>query len=111
MRILDTGSKATRSSARFGLFDLEDKMSSGLNMVKKENFASSLPSKKAHIDLNVMTLGSQKWKTVEALDLRLENHESEEALRKLISFSQAVIISLAMILVFLILYILISFSS
>lgn len=90
MKIPNTGSKATCSSALFGLSDIEDDMTSGLIMVKKEKFASSLPPKRAHIDLTVKTPSSLKRKTVEARDLRLENLGSVEALKKLVSFSQSV---------------------
>ena len=64
MGIHDTRSKATRSSARFGISDMEYDMWSCLIMVKKENDASSLPMKKADIDLIVKTLGSRKRKIV-----------------------------------------------
>ena len=62
-------------------------------MVKKEKSTPSLPPKRAHIDLTTKTLGSQKRKIDEVTDLHLENLGAEEALRKLVTFSQAVSIS------------------
>lgn len=84
--ILDIRSKSTRSRARFGLYALEDDMTSGLIMVKKEKAASSLLLKRDHVDLTVKTPGSWK-RIVEAIDLSMENLGAEEALRKLDSFS------------------------
>lgn len=86
MKIPNTGSKATCSSALFGLSDIEDDMTSGLIMVKKEKFASSLPPKRAHIDLTIKTPSSRRRKTVEATDLILEDLGPKEDLKKLISF-------------------------
>lgn len=106
--ILDIGYKATRSNARFGLSDLEDDMSNGLIVVKKEKVASSLPPKRAHINLTVKALGSQKTKNNKAMNLSLENLGSKETLRKLASFSQAVSISRTLICVFLVSCLLIS---
>lgn len=93
MGILDIGSKATRSSARLSLSDLEDDMSNGLIVVKKGKVSSSLPPKRAHIDLTIKTPGSHKRKTIEAMDLSLENLRVEEAIRKPVFLSHVVSIS------------------
>lgn len=67
------GSKATCSNARFALSDLDDDVSSGLLVAKKETIALPLSLKKPHIDLTIKTLNSHKRKTSEATDLNLEN--------------------------------------
>lgn len=61
-------------------------------MVKKEKSYSSLPSKSAQIDLTIKSPISQKRNNVEGTDLSIENLKIEEALKKLVSFSQAVCI-------------------
>ncbi|KAL7583141.1 hypothetical protein Lser_V15G42752 [Lactuca serriola] len=73
-----TRSKVTHSNVRFGLSDLEDDMSSGLIVVKKEKTAFPLPLKKYEIGLTVKTLGSRKRKTSEATNLNLGNLGAEE---------------------------------
>lgn len=65
-------------------------MSSGQLVVKKEKVSSSFPLKRTSIDLTVKTSGSKKRKIVGVVDLSLENLEEEDALRKLVSFSQGV---------------------
>lgn len=87
MGIPNIGSKATRTSAGFGLSNLEDDMSSGLIMVKKEKISPFLPPKWAHIDLTIKTPSSRKRKTYEDTDLILENLGSKEALKNLVSFT------------------------
>lgn len=84
------GSNVTCSGARFTLVELDTTMSSGQLVVKKEKTLSSLPPKITSIDLMVKTLGSQKRKTVEAMNLSLENIGDEDALLKLVSLSQVV---------------------
>lgn len=81
------GSKVTRSNARFTLSDLEDDMSSGLIVVKREKKSLPLSIKKYHIDLTMKNPNSHKRKTSEATDLNLENLGAKEALQKLFSFS------------------------
>lgn len=88
--MLFTGSRPTHAHAHFSLSDLDIKMSSGQLLVKKEKVASSLASKKSHINLPMKTLGSRKRKIVEDMDFCLKNLGPEEALRKLVSFSQDV---------------------
>lgn len=68
-------------------------MYSGLIMVKKGKDASYLPLKWAYIYLTVKTPGSWKTKTIQVIDLSLENHGAKGALMKLLSFSQVVSIS------------------
>lgn len=63
-------------------------MSSGQLVVKKEKTSYSLPPKRTSIDLMVKTSGYQMRKSVEAMDLILEDIRGEDALLKLVSFSQ-----------------------
>lgn len=63
-------------------------MSSDQPMVKKKKTSSSLAPKRAFIYLTIRTLGSRNRKSVEVFDL--ENLESGEALKKLITFFQFV---------------------
>lgn len=67
------GSDATSSNALFALSDLDDDVSSGLLVAKKETISLPLSLKKPHIDLIIKTLNSHKRKTSEATNLNLEN--------------------------------------
>lgn len=85
--LLCIGSKVIRSSTRFILANIE---SGGQLVVIKERASSSLPPKMRSIDLNVKTSRSKKKKSSGAHDFGPENLAVEEALLKLISFSQSI---------------------
>lgn len=61
-------------------------MSSSLIIAKREKVALPLPLKKSLIDLTVKTSGSHKRKTLEAIDLNLENLGADESVQKLLPF-------------------------
>lgn len=84
-------------------------MSNGQMVVKKDKTSSSLPIMRAHVDLTVKTTGSKKRKNVNPADLSLENLRVEDALRKLIFFSQAISTNIILLLTFLLLLILMFF--
>lgn len=84
--LLRLGLKSTHSGACFTLADLDYAMSSEQLVVKKEK--SSLLSKKAFVDFFIKTQGSGKRKSDEVFNL--ENLGVEEALKKLVSFSQSI---------------------
>lgn len=62
-------------------------------MVKKEKTSYLHPPKRVVIDLSMKTPEFKKRNPSEIPDLSLENLGTEEAMKKLISFSQAVITS------------------
>lgn len=65
-------------------------MLSGQLVVKKEKTSSSRPPNRVMINLSMKAHGSKKRKTSEIPDLNLESLGAEEAMEKLISFSQVV---------------------
>ena len=94
------GSKDTHSIARFTLADIDITMSKDQLTVKKEKISSSLPPKRSTIDLTGKTPGSWKRKIVESAGLSLESLGAEEALQKLVCFSQAVTVGFIRVLSF-----------
>lgn len=68
-------------------------MSSGQLVVKKEEASFSFPPKRSSIDLTAKTSGSKKRKIDGVMDLSLENLGAEDIPRNLVSFSQAVGVS------------------
>ncbi|XP_042758261.2 uncharacterized protein LOC111907220 isoform X1 [Lactuca sativa] len=83
-------SKSTCSRTLFSLADIDFAISTGQLVIKKEKASSSLPPKRTSIYLTVKTPGSKKRKSAGTTNLGLKNLGVEEALLKLISFSQFV---------------------
>lgn len=83
-------SKTTHSSGHFTFSDLEDDMPSRLVAMKKEKVPPSAPIKKTQLDLPMKPSSSRKRKYFDILDF--ESLWTNEALWKLISFSQFVTI-------------------
>ena len=100
MPVLDlSGSRATRSSSRYNLDDLNDVISGAAAVVKRVKTPLQIP--KAHVPLLIDSSGSgiKKRKTLEILDLTIDDLEPAEVMKKLATMVETVSIS-TLILIF-----------
>lgn len=89
------GSRATRSSSRYNLSDLNDVISGATAMVKKEKVPLQIPKPPVPVPVNTSGSGVKKRKTLEILDLTVEDLEPAEVMKKLASMVETVCISLS----------------
>ena len=100
MHVLDlSGSRATRSSSRYNLADLNEVISGATAVVKRAKTPLQIP--KAPVPLPVDSSGSgiKKRKTLEILDLTIDDLEPAEVMKKLATMVEMVSIS-KLILIF-----------
>ena len=89
-----SGSRATRSSSRYNLADLNDVISGATAIVKRKKTPLQIP--KAPVPLPVDSSGSgiKKRKTLEILDLTVDDLEPTEVMKKLATMVETVSISM-----------------
>ena len=85
-----SGSRATRSSSRYNLADLNDVISGATAIVKKAKVPLQIPKAPIPAPVNTSGSGIKKRKGLEILDLTVDDLEPSEVMKKLATMVETV---------------------
>ena len=95
MPLLDLlGSRATRSSSRYNLADLNDVISGAAAVVKRVKTPLQIPKAPVPLPIDSSGSGIKKRKTLEILDLTIDDLEPAEVMKKLATMVETVSFSM-----------------
>ena len=94
-----SGSRATRSSSRYNLSDLNDVISGATAIVKKAKIPLQIPKAPVPVPVNTSGSGVKKRKSLEILDLTIDDLEPTEVMKKLATMVETVSIGVLILMV------------